>query len=209
MRGRNVLLTIVGMIIAGVVILSPYQLAAKDATGPSATTVAVVDMDKLFKEFQQTKEFNDRLSTKQDKFRQEAKTKVDRIELLRAELENFNPGSKDYQQRDDQLLILATEFEAFNKLSGERLKREFREWTENIYQQLLDTVGQVAQQLGYDLVLYMDSVEIQQGDDFAAVLAKIRQRKVLYARESINITQQVLKTANDKFRTSKTREPQP
>ena len=209
MRGRNVLLTIVGMIIAGVVILSPYQLAAKDATGPSATTVAVVDMDKLFKEFQQTKEFNDRLSTKQEKFRQEAKTKVDRIELLRAELENFNPGSKDYQQRDDQLLILATEFEAFNKLSGERLKREFREWTENIYQQLLDTVGQVAQQLGYDLVLYMDSVEIQQGDDFAAVLAKIRQRKVLYARESINITQQVLKTANDKFRTSKTMEPQP
>ncbi len=209
MRGRNVLLAIVGIIIVGAVILSPYQLAAKDATGPSATTVAVVDMDKLFKEFQQTKELNDRLATKQEKFRQEAKAKVDQIELLRAELENFNPGSKDYQQRDDQLLTLTAEFQAFSKLADERLKREFRVWTGDIYQQLLDTVAQVAQQLGYDLVLYMDSVEIQQGDDFAAVLAKIRQRKVLYARESIDITQQVLKTADDKFGISKAKEPQP
>ena len=106
-------------------------------------------------------------------------------------------------------MTLTAEFQAFSKLADERLKREFRVWTEDIYQQLLDTVAQVAQQLGYDLVLYMDSVEIQKEDDFAAVLAKIRQRKVLYVRESIDITQQVLKTADDKFGISKAKEPQP
>ncbi len=172
---------------------------AQEKASPAATKVAVVDIVKVFNEYQRTKEINERLNKEQINLQNQRKAKLDRVEALKAQLESLNPDSKDYYQRQKELLEASIELKNFTDIKSEEVKREFRVLTEDIYKQILKSVEDAAKDMGYDLVLYLDMMEIK-GDSFPALLEKIRERKVMYAAKHIDITQNVLDVLNQTYK---------
>ncbi len=172
---------------------------AANKVSPAPTRVAVVDMVKVFNDYERTKEVNKRLAKRQEEMKAKRKELIDKIEAVKAELENFQPDSKDYYERQKKLFKLSVELKSYTQVATEDIKREFRLMTEDIYKQIVDAVGDVARTTGYDLVLYLDAVKIR-GDSFPALLEKIRQRKVIYSSKNIDITKSVLNYLNQKYK---------
>jgi Skp family chaperone for outer membrane proteins len=200
---RGLTLAVVVLLILAGWWMGTGQAAEKSAPAPSSA--AVVDVVKVFNEYQRTKQINDQLTQQQQEMQDQRKQKLDRIEALKAELENFHPDSKDYYNRQKELLKLSIELDSFTRVSAEEIKREFRIQTEDIYKEIIGAVEAVAQNSGYDLVLFMDKVEIQ-GDSFPALLEKIRERKVLYHSPKLEITDSVLDQLNQAYKLKKDKE---
>jgi outer membrane protein len=194
-----------GLVLATVLVLvalAGWQMGtiqAQEKNSPLPTRAAVVDLVKLFNEYQRTKDINDRLTKQQQELQTTRKEKVDRIDALKAELENFHPDSKDYYDRQKELLKLSIELDSFTKVTAEDIKREFRVLTADIYAEMLKAIEQVAKTDGYDMVFYLDKMDIQ-GDDFQTLLEKIRERKVLYAASQYDITDSVLSYINQSYK---------
>jgi Skp family chaperone for outer membrane proteins len=172
---------------------------AAQKNSPMPTKAAVVDIVKVFNDYQRTKEVNDRLNKEQVELQNERKKKIDRVEALKAQLDSLHPDSKDYYQREKELLELSIELKNFTDIKAEEVKREFRVMTEDIYGEMIKTIESVAKDAGYDLVLYLDLTDIH-GDSFPALLEKIRERKVLYSAKEIDITQNVLENLNQNYK---------
>ncbi len=178
-------------------LMNSGQAASK--VSPAPTRVAVVDMVKVFNDYERTKEINKQLAKRQQQMKAKRKELIDKIEAVKSELENFQPNSKDYYERQKKLFKLSVELKSYTQVATEDIKREFRLMTEDIYKQIVGAVKDVAESTGYDLVLYLDAVRIQ-GDTFPALLEKIRQRKVIYSSKHIDITQNVLNYINQKYK---------
>jgi len=172
---------------------------AADKNLPAPTRVAVVDIVKAFNDYNRTKEINEKLNKEQVELQNQRKAKVDRIEALKAQIDNLHPDSKDYYQREKELLELSIELKNFTDIKAEQIKREFQVLTEDIYKEMLKSIETVATDAGYDIVMYLDRMEIK-GDTFPALLEKIRERKVLYAAKNTDITQNVLDLLNQNYK---------
>lgn len=175
---------------------------AADKPTPLTAKVAVIDIVKVFNEYQRTKEINERLNKEQVDLQNQRKLKIDRVDALKAQLDNLNPDSPDYYKRQKELLSLSIELKNFTDLTAESIKTEFRVHTEDIYKEMLKAIEAVAKEQGYDLVLYQDTMEIH-GDSFPALLEKIRERKVLYSAKQIDLTQTVLDYINQTYKLRK------
>ncbi len=175
---------------------------AQGVSTPVPVKLAVVDMEKVFNEYQRTKDVNKKIAERQKEIRAKMKEMLEKIEALKSELQNFHPDSKDYYERQKKLFKLSVELDSFKRISTEDMKREFRLMTESIYNEIIDAVAQISADRGYDLVLYRDTVKIQ-GDSIPALLERIRQRKVLYASKEIDITEQVLSYINQRYKLKK------
>jgi Skp family chaperone for outer membrane proteins len=175
---------------------------AENKTGPMAARVAVIDIVKVFNEFQRTKEVSERLNKEQAELQNQRKLKIDRIDALKAQLDNLNPDSPDFYKRQKELLALSIELKNFTDLSTENLKTEFRVQTEDIYKEMLKAIESVAKEQGYDLILYQDTMDIH-GDSWPVLLEKIRERKVLYSAKQIDVTRIVLDYINQAYKLKK------
>ena len=189
-----------GVFVAAIVLwLGSGIMPAQPKAEPPAAKVAVVDVSKVFTEYQRSKDFNDELKKRQDEIEGELKQIRDRIEAIKGELENFDPNSKDYSQREEQMVSLTINFEATKRVRVERTGKEMLDVTEHIYSEILKAVETIAAETGYDLVIYRDATDIK-SDKLADMREKILQRKVLYAKPQIDLTDQVLQHMNQAYK---------
>ena len=63
-------------------------------------------------------------------------------------------------------------------------------WTEKMYLEVLNAVGKIAKQKGYDLVLEKDEIELPAASATELMLI-IRTHKVLYNNDDMDITSEV------------------
>ena len=178
--------------------------SAAEKSPPQPARVAVVDIVKVFNDYNRTKQINERLNKEQLDLQNQRKQKLDRVEALKSQLDSLHPDSKDYYQRQKELLEISIDLKNFTEIKAEEVKREFRVLTEDIYSEMLKTIETVAKEEGYDIVLYLDLTDIH-GDTFPDLLEKIRERKVLYSSKNIDITQNVLDSLNQAYKLKDTK----
>lgn len=197
---RKIILTILAISTAAFLLHYPIlKGSAENVSSLQPTQLAVVDMEKVFNNYEKTKQINKQIAARQEEIKTQIRQKVERIEALKSELQNFHPDSKEFYEREKQLFKLSVELDSYKRISAEDMKREFKAATEQIYNEILDTIKTIAESEGYDIVLYLDTVTIE-ADSFPALLEKIRQRKVLYASKQIDITDKVLNHLNQQYR---------
>lgn len=190
---------LIAVVCAGTVLwLASRTSPAGPKLPPTPPTVAVVDVHKLFTEYERSKSINTELKKKQDEAQAQLEQKLKQIEAKRAQLGNFRPDSKDYKDRNRELIQLHAELQSFKDISVYDAKNELRAMTETIYMEVIKAVEVFAKDAGYDLVIYRDEVKLE-GDELPVLLDKIRQRKVIYASDSIDITEPVLQQLNQQY----------
>ncbi len=174
---------------------------ALSAQGAAAATgrVAVVNVVKVLNEYQRQKDLVEEIGAIQEKLAAENKARRDKLDTLQAELDRMDPDDPLMVQRLREMLALQVDYKNWGETAQLNIAREFGVWSIRLYQELLAAVEELAKRHGYDLVLYRGEFE-RVSMDPEQINEQIRSLHVLYATNSIDITQTVLEKLNVKYR---------
>lgn len=174
--------------------------AAPPAAG-SAGTVAVCDVVVVFNEYQRAKDLTLKLNERRDALRAENEKRGKAIDVLRTELEGLKSGSKEYEQRLNEVQRLTIERTAWLQFQETLIMRDHQRLTREMYEQILKMIQTVAEQNGFLIVLQRDKESLE-SQTTQELVQKIASRKVLYNHASVDITDPVLARLNDQYRLS-------
>lgn len=185
-----------GLLAAGAVAFLGARATIGQATATwQPTRMAVVDLTKVFDGFQQTKDLNDLLQQRGDAIVKDGQDKEKSLTNRQKELEAFKPDTPDFDKRYQELMRQVIDFKAWQQFMREQVENEHRVWLKKTYQQILESVGQIAAERGIDMVLYSQEPKIE-GENLQAMRDNILQRKIIWSTKQADITDQVVQRLN-------------
>jgi len=208
MRHRNAYLLLAAGLLAGAVMLgsSPAQESPSTSSAVSApsaaTTVAVCDIAQVFDNYLRGKELSAEFRDKSEKLRGEDDQRAKAISDLQGELEGLMEGSKEYEQRLSEVHRLTIERTTWRQFQTDQVDRDRLRLTRQMYDEILQAVSQVAKSKGVQVVLYHKRQD-EKAENMTELLQQVELRKVLYAADSVDITDQVLQEVNKAFEASR------
>lgn len=163
---------------------------------PTAKT-AVCDVVKLFSNYQRAKDLETKLRDHRNSLKKEDADRSKKIDSIESELKDLDPTSNEYQNRLDLMTKLTIDRETWIKFEEAKDNQEHTRMTEAVYNDVLKAVSDVAKDKGITLVLNSDDTAPESKPD---ILRKIERKKVLYADNSLDITNDVLARLNESYK---------
>ncbi len=172
----------------------PGAAAPRAAAAPS---VAVVDLNKIFKEHAKFQSMKEDMKRDVDQAENEVKLMRDEIQKLAQQLEDRKPGSPDYKELESQLASRQAQLQAKVQL----LKKDFMLQEAKIYHQIYrevnDEIRSYADRMGITMVLRISDDPIDENDP-QAVLEELK-KSVVHHHPSVNITPVILSVINRRY----------
>lgn len=168
-----------------------------DSQGP-APAVGAVNIAQVFEAYQMTRDLEQRFESARRGISDEADNRRQAMENQMASLEAFDPASRDFAQRRDDLQRMRFEFKVWLEMEEQRLKEEHMAWLRQIYADVTDAVSEAARSRGIDLVVTVDELS-EDVPDSLALRREILLKKVLYVSPRVDMTGQVLRLLNEKY----------
>ena len=190
-----------GMVVGlAVVVVGALLARVNQAQTPAgaAMPVGVVDLVKVFNDFEQTKALNAELERYKRHLSDEQQKREERLSVDRETLQGFAPDSAEYHKRGAALKKQIIEYQAWLAAEREILKDEHRRWIERTYQMVTQSITEVARRKGLQLALTREELETNV-DDASVLQKQILNRKVIYYDPMLDITDDVLVMLNDAF----------
>ena len=193
-------LTICALLAVGVVLSTGF--AQQAPAGGKTGSVGVCNVVLLFKEYERAKVTLEQLQAQQKAIEEEKRRRDQEITASRNYLTggHVREGTPAYEEQFEKLQKLAMDAEIYYRTETGRAVRKHQLATREIYSEILKTVGDVAKQRGYDVVIYGDQTgPIQEGSP-QEMLMQIQSRRVLYSSDACDITTEVLRRLNAGYR---------
>ncbi len=159
----------------------------------------MVDVAQVFNTLKQNEQIQADMKTRAEKLEQQAKDKQAKIEQLRQRLKMLTPGAEAYKQTEQELQKAVIEHQVWARFEQRRLQVEGSLQTEQVYRRMSSTIEQIAKETGYDVVLYKDQQPKFEGSDPQQIRSQIAIRKVLYASDAVDITDQVVQRMDNQY----------
>ncbi len=173
--------------------------AQNPAAPPDCTRVAVVDVVKVFNEFEQIKALNQKMAEYRAKRIEEGNEREAELNRIKRELDEvFAPDSAEWAARNKEFTKKKIEFRVWQEVEAERGLEIHKRWLKEIYQMIVDEAGRVAKARGIQLVLTREELD-EDADDIKMLLRQIFNRKVIYADQTLDLSDEVLRNLNDAF----------
>jgi len=191
----------VGLTAAAVWAVSASLDHAQPAAPAGGTKAGVVDLVRVFNEFEQTKVVGEKMQAETAKMREELDKKMQEIRDGQAELEAFTPDSADWFTRNRKLKEMKVEYEIRGAMEQERIAEEYLQWTKTTYQMVTDEIAAVARKKGFELVVTREEIDMSVMDPklLPQLKMQILGRKVVYWHGSVDLTEGVLANLNAAF----------
>ncbi|MFO0838286.1 MAG: OmpH family outer membrane protein [Phycisphaerae bacterium] len=190
---------LMGAAAAGVLTLATTSLTAQTPPARAGTRVAVVDVVKIFGECQRQKDLSEELKQLQEKLEAENVKRRQAIDALQATVDALDPNDPTRPAKTRELLARQIDYKNWFDLQQAAVAREVAVWTAKIYDDIVATTAAQAEKDGIDLVTYRDEFPIKSADP-NEVQAQIRNRKVIYSRKEIDLTDMVLNKVDTDYR---------
>lgn len=164
------------------------------------TSVALVDVERALNSLNELKDLNkalaDRVKERQDDLDKLKK----QIEDLQADLNELPTNSTEKRRNlRAQIFELTETAKARTNAYQSLINIEKGEIIRPLYNKLIDSINDTASKEGYDLVLF-DNRKLEIPQDVQAVINEvIQQKNILYARDSMDITDQVITLMNNNY----------
>jgi Skp family chaperone for outer membrane proteins len=190
--------------IAVAVILVGHDAFGTRPTSAPATRVATVDLAQVFERAEANTPWEIQLNTLADRLNSEAASRTEAItkELTRAE--GLVESSPDEAQRSrDSVALMKLELEEWGGLKQLEMDRERALMWRSMYDSVREQVVALAKADGWDIVLVNDSLgDIKLSEDMNVsreqqVITQILNRRMLYADDLTNITEQLIVRINN------------
>lgn len=172
--------------------------AAQNRPTPAAK-VACVDVVRVFNEYERMKDLQEEMKNVLEDLDRQNQEKRRAIDALEATLNAMSLSDPTYGEKTRELLKMQVEYKNWFDLAQADRAREVGVWTRKIYLEVLETVSRVAQGAGVDLVVYREDFT-PTGFDPDQIRQQIRERKVVYANNAIDLSAIVLEDLNSKYR---------
>ncbi len=175
------------------------QVAGKTT---SPTRVAVCDLIKVFSDYQRSKDLMAEMNERRQTIEAENRKRIKKLEELKTEMDGYKIGSKKHTEVLDKMRRAAIEREVWLKIEQNSVLADHRRLTEEMLEQIKDTIATVARERNIDLVLQLEPKEMDP-QNLQELVAQIDRRKVLYNRQDIDITKAVSQRITESYRIKK------
>ncbi len=170
--------------------------AAQTATGPQLRQIGVVSMMTLLRDSQRAAERERQFNAEQERIKGELDKLNQELETDQSRLRAFRQGSQEYLDLYKGIMEKQARMQALQEYHRQAMTAKERQWTEQLYKEILQVVEKVAEQKGLSLVLEWTEPEFPiPAERFVATL---NTQKVLYARGCVDITADVLAMIDQK-----------
>jgi Skp family chaperone for outer membrane proteins len=171
----------------------------QNAMQAEPTAVAVVNVQRAFNNLQEKQAIESQLKQRAQKLQQQQKQKQQAIQQMRSDLDLLEPGTKQYKQKQSELERQVVDYKAWQGFKQKKMEQFRGVQMQNLYRKVSETAGSVAKDNGYDIVLYHQSSPNFNFQNMKQVSQMIQMRKVLWSRDKLNITDQVIQRMNNNF----------
>jgi Skp family chaperone for outer membrane proteins len=195
---------------AAVALLLAGGLAVTLAAGAvkgRPTALAVVDVQKSFDSLSEKVQVEADLQSAADKIKQEELDRQKDLKQLQEDLGILARNTAAFTQKSDELEKKVVEFQAWRNWQTAKLSRERGVRIEDIYRKLTDAIGRVAKESGYDMVLFKEGPIRFPADKPEQISAMVQVRKVLWAADDLDLTEQVIQKMNNEYKNAATATP--
>ena len=186
---------------AGAFLLTNTPAKPTEVDNQPATRVAVCDIEQIYANYDRARGLIEKLNDSRQATLKENEDRGKSIETLQMELEQLKVGSKEYEDRFNELQRLTIERQSWLQLKEAIILREHARLTTEMYGEITGAIERIARQDGYDVVLFRENKALESREP-KEILDQIRSRKVLYANPACDITQRVLSSMNEAYRSS-------
>lgn len=167
------------------------------------TATAVVDIEKVFNELNERSAVEATIQTRIAELQKWEQAKRKEIAALQSDLELMAAGTDAYEQTREKLRKALIELRVELEVGQRQIEQEKAIQLEGLYRKMIETVGRVAQEEGYDLVLFRDNTPPMQGANQQQMAALIQVRKCLYASDHLDLTDRVKQRMNNDYNNAK------
>lgn len=175
--------------------LNHAQPAAAPAGG---TKIAVVDLVRVFNDFEQTKLVNQKMQETRRELGLQADDKMKKINAEKAALDAFTPDSPDWHQRRKRVRQMLYDYQIWEQLKKDWITEDHILWAKKTYQMVTDEIARVAKTKGFQLVITQETIDTNV-TDWKVLYQQMLNRKVVYAEPVIDLTNEVLANLNASF----------
>ncbi|WP_428387769.1 OmpH family outer membrane protein [Mucisphaera sp.] len=183
---------------AAAILTSTFYTAVTAQSGMTqrATTVAVVDIQRVFNASEQKGDIDANMTQKGAALREEAQGYQERIAGMRNQLDLYEVGSENHRSRVQEIQQAQFEAESWLKWEQAKLQMEQARFIKTLYNEAIDAIEDVSEANGIDMVFFRDG---QLPDGFESpqqASAQIQQRKLIWASNDVDITDAVISRMN-------------
>jgi Skp family chaperone for outer membrane proteins len=178
-----------------------WNLAADPpAAAPAGvpTRVAVVDIVKVFNEFDQIKVLNQKMSALEADLQAQDQKKNQEIESQRGAVKAFSPDSPQHKKANDDLRTMLVNYQVWKLEAQDRMSQNHLRWVNRTYESIRTQVAAVAKAKGFQVILTTQELDTSITDS-KVMLKQIIERKVLYFDPVVDLTADVLAALNNAF----------
>lgn len=164
----------------------------------NAPKIGVVNISKVFDNYKKKRVLEEDLRVTREQKSRVLREKDKEIKRLADEIKMLELGSDVRKKREAEFEKKQVEFRSFTEVTSAALGDRKREITEKLYLEIAAAVEEYGRSNGFDLIIKWENVEIK-SDNMEELLYKINQKTVLYAAETVDITQQIIDMVNNKY----------
>lgn len=168
--------------------------AARTPTKPAV--VAFVDLEKVFNSLESRVNSENAIRKMAVDMEEETNGLREELELLQAELESLEPGTDAMAELNDRAVSVAGRLRAYQKYSALLLEREQANDLRKTYDLIRDAAADYSKEAKIDIVLLNDSIPTINPSDSANTLQQISARRILYANDVLDITEDLIAKMN-------------
>lgn len=163
------------------------------------TAVAAVDVEKIFNALREKTQIEAELNARKDKIAQELQDKSKELKSLQDDLGVLNAANPAYKKKQEELERKAFELKVWQEWQTAAFMRESGIQTAGLYRKIVAATGKVGKEAGYDLVIYREGDPEMNPSKPEDIKQMIRNRKVLYAADEVDLTDQVTVSMNNDY----------
>jgi Skp family chaperone for outer membrane proteins len=169
------------------------QTQAQAPSRPAGTTVAVIDLDAVFRDNLQLKTQLDKLKADMQEAEATVRAERKKIETLAEQLKTLKPGSPDYEAMEKRFASMNADIQVkMRQKSRELLERE-AQLRYDTYQHVLAAVSSFADQYNIQLVIRFSREEIDPTTPRSVQMGLAR--PIVYQRQ-LDITDHIVRLVN-------------
>jgi Skp family chaperone for outer membrane proteins len=160
--------------------------------------IGIVDIGNVFEKYQKRIDLDQELKEQEKEFQDEVNKKRKEIIDLDEETQLLDLGSESRSNNENLMERKNVELEGYAKFAERQLLKKYKDFFENIYQEVVQKVEKIGEQEGFDLIIKNEEADLK-SNEISDLQFKIGIRTVLYHSDSVDITLDVVDILNASY----------
>lgn len=186
-----------------VAMMGMLTLPGKVQAQSRPSSIAVVDVEKAMNALEEMTQLEADLKSEFEQIKQEHETRRNKLKQMQEDLELLQEGTDAFMQKAEELQLSAMQLDSWWKYKQARMSSERVLQIGNMYRKMLNAIGKIASETGYDMVLFKEKNATFKNLKPEALSAYVSLRKVLWVRNDLDITDQVVLRMNNEWKNRK------